>query len=491
MFGAGAVFAANEKRLMSTLLPIIAYLLLSLLISRYLGRRFSDGLHEDKAKRFFIGGRFLNGPLLALTLVATYTSASSFIGGPGAAYHIGLGWVWLALIQVPVAMLTLGVLGPKFLSLKTQHATLIEWLDQRFGHPWLSRLAVLSLILGFVAMITVQFIGGARLFAGVSGINYEIGLAIFVLTVLAYTLTGGFRAVTTTDAVQGVVMLLGVLMLLFAILARPDFSAKLGQLASHKPALFTPMGDGQLLGWPMMLSFWVLICFGTMGLPHTVVRLLAVKDSQALRRGMLWGTLISALMTLIPHLCGFFGRALYPDLTVPDKIMPTLIGGLFSPWVAGIFLAAPIAAVMSSVDSMLLQSAVTFIRDAWVRERNRQGKKEVAATVQLALTRVAMVVISALAAWWAMSPPKMIVWLNLAAFGALQAVFLWPVIAGLFMPKISGNAAFAAMLTGLISYLLLLNAGTLPWRVHPIVPSLLLSILAMLLCRTLARYRHK
>ncbi|MCL1037685.1 sodium/pantothenate symporter [Shewanella submarina] len=465
---------------MTTLIPILLYLVLSLLISRVLSRRFSAGLHQDKAKQFFIGGRFLNGPMLALTLVATYTSASSFIGGPGAAYNIGLGWVWLALIQVPVAMLTMGVLGPKFVAMKSQHSTLLEWLDARFNHPWLSRLAIGSLVLGFIAMITVQFIGGARLFAGVSGISYEIGLAIFVLTVLAYTLTGGFRAVATTDAVQGVVMLAGVLLLLFATVSAPGFGDKLTLLATEKPALFSPMGGEQQLGWPMMLSFWVLICFGTMGLPHTLVRLLAVKDKSALGRGILWGTLISAFMTLVPHLCGFFGRALYPELQVPDTIMPTLISNLFSPWVAGILLAAPIAAVMSSVDSMLLQSAVTMIRDALVREREQSGAKALSAERQLLLTRGAMVVITALAAWWALKPPDMIVWLNLAAFGALQAVFLWPVIAGLFMKNVSGNAAFAAMVTGLVGYLAMLQLAPLPAKVHPIVPALLLSAMAMI-----------
>ncbi|MGI2260316.1 sodium/pantothenate symporter [Shewanella sp. GXUN23E] len=474
---------------MSTIIPILLYLLLSLLISRYLSRRFSQGLHADKARQFFIGGRFLNGPMLALTLVATYTSASSFIGGPGAAYNIGLGWVWLALIQVPVAMLTMGVLGPRFVAMKQQHATLLEWLDCRFQHAWLSRLAIVSLVLGFVAMITVQFIGGARLFAGVSGISYEVGLAIFVLTVLAYTLTGGFRAVATTDAVQGIVMLAGVLLLLFAVLTSPGFGDKLAALAASKPALLSPMGGEQQLGWPMMLSFWVLICFGTLGLPHTVVRLLAVKDKAALGRGILWGTLISAFMTLVPHLCGFFGRALYPDLKVPDTIMPTLISELFSPWVAGVLLAAPIAAVMSSVDSMLLQSAVTMIRDALVRERRQFTTTELSGTAQLRYTRGAMVVITALAAWWALKPPDMIVWLNLAAFGALQAVFLWPVIAGLFFPRVSGHGAFAAMLTGLASYLGLLQLAPLPAKVHPIVPALCLSALAMLLVCALERLR--
>ena len=465
---------------MTNLIPIFIYLIISLICTRWWSARQSnqsETLYQDKAKRFFIGGRFLNGPLLALTLVATYTSASSFIGGPGAAYKIGLGWVWLALIQVPVAMLTLGVLGPKFLALrKEEHATLIEWLDERYQSRWISNIALISLVVGFVAMITVQFIGGARLFSGVSGISYELGLALFALTVLAYTFTGGFRAVVITDAFQGVLMIVGVLVIFITVISQTGLTALMDSVQQQAPTLLSPQGNDGQLGWPMMLSFWTLICFGTLGLPHTIVRLLAVKDTHALKRGMIWGTLISFLMTLIPHLTGVLGRGLYPDLTVPDEIMPTLIMGLFTPFVGGILLAAPIAAVMSSVDSMLLQSAVSLVRDGVIR-----CYPLLSANRQVQLTRVAMLAITLTACYCAIVPPDMIVWLNLAAFGALQAVFLWPILAGLYWHNISSQAALSAMLTGLISYLLLLWLKPAMYSVHPIVPALLLSALAMLL----------
>jgi len=466
---------------MTNLVPIFIYLILSLVCTRWWSARQNNKsleLHVDKAKRFFIGGRFLNGPLLALTLVATYTSASSFIGGPGAAYKIGLGWVWLALIQVPVAMLTLGVLGPKLLAKRNlEHSTILEWLDARFQHKWLTRLALISLVVGFIAMITVQFIGGARLFSGVSGVSYELGLGMFVMTVLAYTLTGGFRAVVITDALQGILMVIGILSIFIAIIVKGGgVEVIMTVVTQQEPALASATGNAGQLGWPMMLSFWVLICFGTLGLPHTIVRLLAVKDNKALRRGILWGTMISFVMTLVPHLSGVFGRALYPNLAVPDQIMPTLISGLFTPFWGGVLLAAPIAAVMSSVDSMLLQSAVTLVRDGAVKRF-----PGLTASQQVLLTRVAMFVIAMLAMYFAITPPDMIVWLNLAAFGALQAVFLWPVLVGLYWPQVSGNAAMAAMLTGLMSYLSLIWIKPAIWGIHPIVPALLLSIIAMLI----------
>ncbi|ABZ77143.1 sodium/pantothenate symporter [Shewanella halifaxensis HAW-EB4] len=470
---------------MTSLLPVLIYLGLSLVITRVWSARQakqSQQFSDDKAKRFFIGGAFLSGPLLALTLVATYTSAGSFIGGPGAAYKFGLGWVWLAVIQVPVVILTLGVLGPKFLAQKKQYSTIIEWLDERYSNNWLSTIAMLSLVVGFVAMISVQFIGGARLLSGVTGVSYELGLAVFVLTVLAYTLTGGFRAVVLTDALQGIVMLLGLIILLLVILTRPELSSQLAVETAKMPQLLSPHGVDDFLSWPMMLSFWVLICFGTMGLPHTIVRLLAVKDPLSLKRGMLWGTIICFLMTLIPHLCGFLGRALFPNLSVPDQIMPTLIAQLMSPFWAGILLAAPIAAVMSSVDSMLLQSAVSIVRDGVVKTRPAMS-----ATAQVRMTQVLMVVITALACFWAVKPPDMIVWINLAAFGALQAVFLWPIIAGMFCPTVNGQTALIAMCSGMLSYIVLQWQSPLIFHIHPIVPALLFSLLMLVISHFISK----
>ncbi|MCL1059868.1 sodium/pantothenate symporter [Shewanella gelidimarina] len=475
---------------MTSLFPVLLYLVLSLLVTRFWSARQSrrtdedSGLYTDKAKRFFIGGAFLSGPLLALTLVATYTSASSFIGGSGAAYKYGLGWVWLALIQVPVALLTLGVLGSRFLAMRRhQHVTLIEWLDARFQNPYLSTFAMVSLVVGFIAMISVQFIGGARLLSGVTGISYELGLAIFVCTVLAYTLTGGFRAVVLTDALQGIVMLLGLFILLLVILSQPQLPEKMQLLAQQTPALFSPHSIDDFLSWPMMLSFWLLICFGTMGLPHTVVRLLAVKDKASLKTGIIWGTIICFFMTLIPHLCGVLGRALFPDLSVPDNIMPTLMSGLLPPLIAGTLLAAPIAAVMSSVDSMLLQSATSIVRDGMVKVM-----PNLSATKQVWLTRLVMLLITLSACYWALSPPDMIVWINLAAFGALQAVFLWPIIAGLYWPSITGSSALAAMVSGMLSYLLLQTQTPLLYQIHPIVPALLCSLIFMLTVQQLTCY---
>lgn len=164
------------------IIPLIAYLLLvfGLSVYAYGHRQSSNFLNE-----YFLGNRSMGGFMLAMTLTATYISASSFIGGPGAAYKYGLGWVLLAMIQLPAVWLSLGVLGKKFAILARRYnaITLNDMLYGRFQSRMLVWLASLSLLVAFLGAMTVQFIGAAHLLESAVGIPYNIGLLIFGITV--------------------------------------------------------------------------------------------------------------------------------------------------------------------------------------------------------------------------------------------------------------------------------------------------------------------
>lgn len=466
------------------LAPIMGYLLVTLIVARVAAAR-SKGEGEF-SQRYFLGGQFMGGTLLALALVTTYTSASSFIGGPGAAYKFGLGWVLLAIIQIPVAMLTLGVVGPKLWQLAKKHnaVTVLDVLQQRYQSKALLILAGASLVLGFVAMVVVQFTGGARLLSVITGVDYHIGLALFVGTVLLYTLWGGFRAVSYTDALQGLVMVFGMIVLFAGVLNKGGGIEPLtAELARIDPALLSPKGPDDFLSWPFLLSFWVLVCFGTVGLPHTALRAMAVKDGKALKQAMVFGTLVSFVVILLPHLCGVLGRVLVPQLSSPDEIIPRLMVELFPPMVAGLLIAAPMAAIMSSVDSMLLQTASTLIKDLVMRQRR------LSETQQRRFSYIAVLFLTLCCGVLALDPPQMIVWLNLSAFGLLQTVFLWPVVLGLFWRQATAQGAIVAMLVGMGSFIICNSFKLKPFGTHAIVLSLLLSLIAFV-CVSLAQQRH-
>lgn len=463
---------------MELLFPLIAYLLFVFGVAYYAYRQRQKG---DFMSEYYVGGRSMSGFVLAMTTAATYVGASSFIGGPGAAYKYGLGWVLLAMIQVPAVLLTLGVVGKKLaiLARKTNSVTINDILLSRYQNRWVVWLASFALLLSFFAMMTVQFIGAGRLLETTLGISYQTAILIFAFTVGIYTFIGGFRAVVLTDTIQGLVMVVGTLLLLGGVLyATGGAENAVAKLEAINPQLISPYGiDERPLDFTFMTSFWVLVCFGLIGLPHLAVRSMAYKDSRALHRALIIGTVVVTVLMFGMHLAGTLGRAVLPDLKVADQVIPTLMLQVLPPVVAGIFLAAPMAAIMSSIDSMLIQSSSTMIKDLYLVLRPQAVKNEQKIKTFSTMTTVVITLLLILAA---INPPDMLIWLNLLSLGGLEATFLWVILFGLFWKKANAAGAISSMVVGLTSYVVIAGLKISILGFHAIVPALTLGLVAFL-----------
>ena len=168
------------------IIPLIAYLVVVFGLSLYAMRKRASGSFLNE---YFLGSRSMGGFVLAMTLTATYISASSFIGGPGAAYKYGLGWVLLAMIQLPAIWLSLGVLGKKFAILARRYnaVTLNDMLFARYQSRLLVWLASLSLLVAFVGVFILgqllkRTLGGQT--GDTLGASIELGEVIFLLALL-------------------------------------------------------------------------------------------------------------------------------------------------------------------------------------------------------------------------------------------------------------------------------------------------------------------
>ena len=163
----------------------------------------------------------------------------------------------------------------------------------------------------------------------------------------------------------------------------------------------------------------------------------------------------------------------------PDKIMPSLMMEVLPPWLAGVFLAAPMAAIMSTIDSQLIQASATLVKDLYLNYLNpRQEKLEVRVP---RLSLLCTLILGTLVLLAALQPPEMIIWLNLLAFGGLQAVFLWPLVLGLYWSRANGPGALASMVSGIVCYGALSQWGIKLAGLHAIVPSLGLGLVAFIL----------
>jgi len=467
--------------MMASVLPLAAYLLLTLLLAVWVQRRARSGASRNIVEEYFIGGRSMGGFVLAMTIIASYTSASSFVGGPGVAYSLGLAWVHLAMIQVPTTFLTLGVLGKRFaiIGRRLGAVTITDFLYARYRSDVVVILCSMALLVFFAASMVAQFIGGARLFQAVTGYSYEVGLILFGVTVVVYTAVGGFRAVVLTDALQGVVMVVASVVVFMAVLeAGGGMEQSIQTLKAIDPGLITPSGAGGQVPAPMLFSFWVLVGLGILGLPQTTQRCFGYKDSRSMHNAMVMGTLIIGFLLLFMHLAGVLGRAVMPGLSSGDLIIPSLILELLPPFWAGVFVAGPLAAIMSTVDTMLLLVSAAIIKDLYIRyslknDASRISPKKLARMSFGCTVAAGLLVFAA-----SFNPPELLVWINLFAFGGLEAVFLWPIILGLYWKRANAAGAVFSILIGLTVFIFLSVFKVPLGGVHAIIPTLAFSFVA-------------
>ncbi len=268
------------------------------------------------------------------------------------------------MIQLPAIWLSLGVLGKKFAILARRYnaVTLNDMLFARYQSRLLVWLASLESA-GGLCRRHDRPVYRRRPPAG-DGCRYLLTIParwIFGVSIALYTAYGGFRASVLNDTMQGMVMLIGTIVLLVGVIhAAGGWPCGRDAAVDRRQAGVRPQGAEDILSPTFMASFWVLVCFGVIGLPHTAVRCISYKDSKAVHRGIIIGTIVVAILMFGMHLAGALGRAVIPDLTVPDLVIPTLMVKVLPPFAAGIFLAAPMAAIMSTINA---QSSAKFRYD--------------------------------------------------------------------------------------------------------------------------------
>ncbi|TMW70655.1 sodium/pantothenate symporter [Alteribacter natronophilus] len=471
----------------SVIVSLAAFLVLIFAIgiwsSRNVNRKGSGFLQE-----YFLGSRELGGFILAMTMIATYGSASSFIGGPGVAYTEGLGWVLLAMAQVATGYFVLMVLGKKFaiMARKYNAVTLVDFLKHRYNSKAVVLFSAFSIIIFLFSAMAAQWVGGARLIESLTGLTYTSALFIFAVAVLIYVILGGFRAVVVTDTVQGVVMVFGTLVILIGtIIAGGGITNIMNDLMAENPNLVTPFGAEGNLTPAYVSSFWILVGVGVVALPQVTVRAMSYRNSQAMHRALIVGTIVVGFIMLGMHLIGVFARPILPGVETGDHVMPMIAMEVLPAWVAGIVLAAPLAAIMSTVDSLLLIVSSAVVRDVYMNYIKPDATVKRVKQVSFGVTAVLGVLVFALA----LSPPDLLIWLNLFAFGGLEAAFIWPVIFGLYWNRANKYGAILSMAAGVLSYVVIHQFYPDPFGMHSVVLPVVLSFVCFVVGSLLTQGR--
>jgi sodium/pantothenate symporter len=467
-----------------TIIPMILFLIFTFFIGIYTSKQVKTSANTSFLQEYFLGGRELGGLLLAMTMMATYGSASSFIGGPGIAYNVGLGWVLLSMIQVVTGYFVLTTLGKKFAIIaRRMHAiTLIDYLKERYQSKTVVILSAISIIVFLFSSTVAQWVGGGRLIESLTGLSYPTALFIFSLSVVVYVVIGGFRAVAITDCLLGIIMLCGTAIILIGtIIAGGGIPNIMQELIAINPNLVTPFGADGSLSSLYVSSFWVLIGIGVVGLPQISVRAMSYKNTRAMHRAMIIGTIIVGTIMLGMHLTGVFARVVLPGIEVGDTVMPLLAMEVLPPWLAGIFLAAPMAAIMSTVNSLLLLISSSIVKDVYINYVNPHASEAVIKRSSMGITALLGIFIF----FASIHPPDFLIWLNLFSFGGLEAAFIWPIVLGLYWKKGNAQGAITSMIIGVGSYILFDRLYPNPFGIHTVVLPLCFSFIGYVLASLL------
>lgn len=448
-------------------LPTLMALVLFTLISLGLGVVANFAQRKGSfLQKYFLGNRSLGAFAVALT--AAVMSGGTFVGFPSLVYSFG--WVvalWIASYMIaPVTVL--GVMGKRIgqLSRKTGAITLPDLFRERFGSPTLGLLTSLLVMFFLSTNLVAQFAAGAGIMkivmpsnivgwfhgfqlAGNADVAYLIGLAIFSFTVVAYTTYGGFLAAIWTDVFQSLVMAVGVMLLFPLAMAASGGleKATLTGIATTDPGFaFGPGATRAFHPIGLAVSFFFMWAITGMGQPSTLVRLMAFRDSRTLRYSIIYLTIYNALIYIPLVFIFVAARGILPNLASSDDAMPSLVVKLANPYVAGLILAAPYGAVLSTVSGWLLIIASGIVHDVYQRFFRPTATEREIAWASYAATTVIGIIVTLVA----INRPTYLQLIVVFSSTGMAAAFLMPALLGCFWRRTTAGGAIAAMAVGTI-----------------------------------------
>lgn len=309
----------------------IIIVLVYLLATGYLGYQ---GYRQTKtAADYLVAGRSAHPVVMALSYGATFISTSAIVGFGGVAANFGMGLLWLTFLNIFVGIfLAFVILGnpTRRMGHHLDAHTFPELLGKRYDSKFLHVFSALIIFLFMPLYATAVIIGGAEFIGPIFHVSYDTGLYIFALIVAAYVIAGGLKGVMLTDALQGAIMLVGMIVLLFvtysmlggimpaheALTAMKDQVPKFVQVIGHRgwtemppfgwsaPGTPMPQALGHHLWWIMVTTIVMGVGIGVLAQPQLIVRFMTVKSRQALNRAVVMGGIFIFFMTGVAFVVG-------------------------------------------------------------------------------------------------------------------------------------------------------------------------------------------
>jgi sodium/proline symporter len=434
---------------------------------------------------YILGGRRLGSFVTAMSAGASDMSGWLLLGLPGAVYASGLSECWIALGLVLGAWLNWRIVAGRlrvYTELANNSLTLPDYFTHRFEDPGnLTRVLAALIILVFFAIYCASgMVAGARLFERTFGLSYGVALWGSAAATILYVFVGGFLAVSWTDTVQATLMILALLIApLFVLIKTGGFTEILTVIRNADPNHLDFFRGTSWIGIISLLA-WGL---GYMGQPHILARFMSASSIKAIpnarRISMTWMVLcLLGAMTV-----GFFAIAYFevnPHLAAPvhsnnETVFIVISQLLFHPWVAGILLAAILAAVMSTLSSQLLVCSSALTQDFY----SALLRPSATGTELVWFGRAMVLAVSIAAIGVASNPNSRVLELVGYAWAGFGSAFGPVILLSLTWPRMTRRGALAGMLTGTMTVIVWRNTAW--WGLYEMVPGFTLAFVATII----------
>nr|AGF93588.1 sodium/proline symporter family protein [uncultured organism] len=446
---------------------------------------------NENISDYFLGGRSLNPYVTALSAQASDMSGWLLMGFPGAIYAGGFNGMW---IGIGLAIGT--YLNWQFTAQRLRRyteivdsITIADYFENRFkdNSRALRIVTALAILIFFTIYVSSGLVAGGLLFENILGVNYRLAVVLAVIIIGLYTFLGGFLAVSWTDFVQGALMVLALLIVPIALIyLRGGLSEVMNQIGSINPDL---LDAGKIVSYDSTEVQWVTTSenmsfislisllgwgLGYFGMPHILVRFMGIKSAKQIPVSQFVGVTWVVVSLIGAVFVGILGIIAAPKaLQNTETVFLVLLQKLFNPWVAGVFLAAVLAAIMSTIDSQLLVSSSALAEDFYkALFRPEASQKEL-----LWVSRLAVLLITVIALFFALSGGTI---LDIVAYAwaGLGSSFGPAILFSLFWKKTSRNGVLGGIITG--------GAVVIIWKnlfaytgLYEIIPGFFLSALVI------------
>ena len=450
-------------------------------------------LRTSNLSDYILGGRSLGVWVASISAGASDMSGWLLLGLPGFAYASGLQAFWL------IAGLWLGSylnwrLIARRLRLYSEIArdslTLPEYLSQRF----LDKSNTIRFISAFFTIVFFLFytvsglVASGKLFNTVFAIPYEYALYIGVSAIVIYTLIGGFLAVSWTDLFQGLLMLFALILVsILAVVQLGGFENSIEIIKARNPehlSIWTDQ-DGSRLSIIAIVSLmaWGL---GYFGQPHILARFKAMNIATNSHRTRQVAITWSGLSMIAAVCIGLFGFAMFggqQTLEDPERIFMVLVDSLLPSILAGVCLAAILAAIMSTADSQLLVSASVLTEDIY----RVLVDKSVSQTHLVWVGRVIVIGLAILALVLAQDPKSNVLELVAYAWAGFGAAFGPVVILSLFWRQMNRVGAIAGIVSGAITVVIWKQLSGGIFDIYELLPGFIISLISIVMATRISR----